>query len=148
MQINAKPSVYIHAKREFTYFDIYSSLLQFQIKLIVFKIINHDKLLLNLYVSFQKSQTDMVLSKQKTMSKSILLILSYVDFCQNESRFMPPSIFHLNRILMLMTKINIKQYLFHTWKIRAEGYSTLFHLCSSVLNVKFEMFDTDFHHQN
>ena len=38
---------------------------------------------------------------------------------------MPLSIFHLNRILMLMIKINIKQFLFHMWKIRAEGYSTL-----------------------
>ena len=38
---------------------------------------------------------------------------------------MPLSIFHLNRILILMIKINIKQFLFHMWKIRAEGYSTL-----------------------
>ena len=38
---------------------------------------------------------------------------------------MPVYIFHLNRILMLMTKNDLKQLLFHMWKIRAEGYSTL-----------------------
>ena len=38
---------------------------------------------------------------------------------------MPLSIFHLNRILMLMIKINVKQFSFQKWKIRAEGYSTL-----------------------
>ena len=39
--------------------------------------------------------------------------------------FMPLSIFHLNRILMLMIKINIKQFLLHMWKIKSRG---LFHL--------------------
>ena len=38
---------------------------------------------------------------------------------------MPLNIFHLNQILMLMIKINFKKFLFHMWKIRAEGYSTL-----------------------
>ena len=34
------------------------------------------------------------------------------------------SIFHLNRILMLMIKIDIKHFFIHLWKIRADGYST------------------------
>ena len=55
----------------------------------------------------------------------LIMIRHNVNFRKNEPRFMPLSIFHLNCILMLMEKINIKQFLFHMWKIRAEGYSTL-----------------------
>ena len=33
-----------------------------------------------------------------------------VDFCKNESRFMPLIIVHLNCILLLMMKMNKKQF--------------------------------------
>ena len=49
----------------------------------------------------------------------------YVDFCKSEPRFRPLSNLHLNRIQMLTIKINIKEFLFHVWIIRAEGYFTL-----------------------
>ena len=52
------------------------------------------------------------------------MIKHNVDFCENEPRFMPLSIFHLNGILMLMIKINIKQFLFTHVKLRVEGYYT------------------------
>ena len=48
-----------------------------------------------------------------------------VVFSNNESRFIPLSIFHFYRILMLMIRVSIKQFLFHLRKIRAAGYSTL-----------------------
>ena len=35
-----------------------------------------------------------------------------VDFCKNEPRIMHLSIFRLNRILMLLIKNNLKQFLF------------------------------------
>ena len=50
-----------------------------------------------------------------------IMIRHNVDFCKNEPRFMPLIIFHLNCILLLMMKMNKKQFLFHSWKIRAEG---------------------------
>ena len=40
---------------------------------------------------------------------------------------MPLIIFHLNCILLLMMKMNRKQFLFHSGKIRAEGRSPLIH---------------------
>ena len=54
-----------------------------------------------------------------------IMIRHNVDFCKNEPRFMPLIIFHLNCILLLMMKMNKKQFLFHSWKIRAEGRSPL-----------------------
>ena len=50
-----------------------------------------------------------------------IVIRHNVDFCKNEHRFMPLIIFHLNCILLLMMKMNKKQFLFHSWNIRAEG---------------------------
>ena len=40
---------------------------------------------------------------------------------KKEPHFMPLLIFHLNCILLLMMKMNKKQFLFHSWKIRTEG---------------------------
>ena len=54
-----------------------------------------------------------------------IMIRHNVDFCKNEPRFMLLIIFHLNCILLLMMKMNKKQFLFHSWKIRAEGRSPL-----------------------
>ena len=54
-----------------------------------------------------------------------IMIRHNVDFCKNEPRFMPLIIFHLICILLLMMKMNKKQFLFHSWKIRAEGRSPL-----------------------
>ena len=54
-----------------------------------------------------------------------IMIRHNVDFCKNEPRFMPLKTFHLNCILLLMMKMNKKQFLFHSWKIRAEGRSPL-----------------------
>ena len=71
------------------------------------------------------------------------MIRHNVDFFKNEPRFMPLNIFHLNSILMLMIKINIKEFLFHKWKIRAEGYSSLNILlsyspsCHGIINFSF-----------
>ena len=45
-----------------------------------------------------------------------IMIRNNVDFCKNEPRFMPVIIFHLNCILLLIMKMNKKQFLF-----RAEG---------------------------
>ena len=50
-----------------------------------------------------------------------IMIRHNVDFCKNEPLFIPLIIFHLNCILLLMMKMNKKQFLFHSWKIRAEG---------------------------
>ena len=50
-----------------------------------------------------------------------IMIRHTVDFCKNEPRFMSLIIFHSNCILLLMMKMNKKQFLFHSWKIRAEG---------------------------
>ena len=50
-----------------------------------------------------------------------IMIRHNVDFCKNEPRFMPLIIFHWNCILLLMMEMNKKQFLFHSWKIRAEG---------------------------
>ena len=50
-----------------------------------------------------------------------IMIRHNVDFCKNESRFMPLIIFHLNCILLLIMKMNKKPFLFHSWEIRAEG---------------------------
>ena len=38
---------------------------------------------------------------------------------------MPLTTYHLNLILFLITNINIKQFLFHSWKISAEGQSPI-----------------------
>ena len=54
-----------------------------------------------------------------------IMIRHNVDFCKNEPRFMPVINFHLNCILLLMMKMNKKQFLFQSWKIRAEGQSPL-----------------------
>ena len=54
-----------------------------------------------------------------------IMIRHSIDFCKNKPRFMPLIIFHLNCILLLMMKMNIKQFLFHSWKIRAEGWTSL-----------------------
>ena len=54
-----------------------------------------------------------------------IMIRHNVDFCKNQPRFMPLIIFHLNCILLLIMKMNKKQFLFHSWKIRAEGRSPL-----------------------
>ena len=46
------------------------------------------------------------------------------DFCKNETRFMP----HLNLILLLMINMTVtinSLELFHMWKIREEGHSSL-----------------------
>ena len=53
------------------------------------------------------------------------MIRHYVDFCKNEPRFMPLISFHVNCILLLMMKMNKKQFLFHFLKIKAEGRSPL-----------------------
>ena len=50
-----------------------------------------------------------------------IMIIHNVDFCKNKTRFMPLIIFHFNCILLLMMKINKKQFLFHSWKISVEG---------------------------
>ena len=42
-----------------------------------------------------------------------IMIKHIVDFCKNEPRFMPQIIFHLNCIVLLMMKINKKQFIFH-----------------------------------
>ena len=61
-----------------------------------------------------------------TVSRFLHIMIRYnVDFCKNASRFMPLIILHLNCILLLMMKMNKKQFLFHSWKIRAEGRSPL-----------------------
>ena len=52
-------------------------------------------------------------------------VKTYVNFCKNEPRFMPLTIFHLNRILLLMMKIIIKQFSLQSWKIRAECWNPL-----------------------
>ena len=54
-----------------------------------------------------------------------IMIRHNVDFCKNEPRFMPLIIFHWNCILLLMMEMNKKQFLFHSWKIRAEGWIPL-----------------------
>ena len=54
-----------------------------------------------------------------------IMIRHNVDICKNEPRFKTLIIFHLNCILLLMMKMNKKQFLFHSWKIRAEGRSPL-----------------------
>ena len=46
-----------------------------------------------------------------------IMIRHNVDFCKNEPRFMPLIIFHLNCIILLMMKMNKKQFLFHSWKV-------------------------------
>ena len=51
-----------------------------------------------------------------------------VDFCKNDPHFMPQIIFHLNCILLLMMRINKKQFLFHSSQIRAEGRNPLSNL--------------------
>ena len=43
-----------------------------------------------------------------------------VESCENELRFRPLTIFHLNPIHLLMVKMTRKQFLFHLGKIRAE----------------------------
>ena len=39
-----------------------------------------------------------------------IMITRYVDFCKNELRFLPLTIFQLNSILLLMMKITRKQF--------------------------------------
>ena len=65
-----------------------------------------------------------------------IMIRHNVDFCKNEPRFMPLIIFHLNCILLLMMKMNKKQFLFHSWKIRAEGRSPLIR----IVTIKYLMY--------
>ena len=61
-----------------------------------------------------------------TVSSFLHIVIRHnVDFCKNEPRFVPLIIVHLNCILLLMMKMNKKQFLFHSWKIRAEGRSPL-----------------------
>ena len=45
-----------------------------------------------------------------------IMITHNIDFCKTK-----PPFSHLNRILLLMMKMDTKQFLFHLCKIRAEG---------------------------
>ena len=65
-----------------------------------------------------------------------IMIRHNVDFCKNEPLFIPLIIFHLNCILLLMMKMNKKQFLFHSWKIRAEGRIPLSYMETKLIDKK------------
>ena len=56
---------------------------------------------------------------------SIFIMIRHNVEKKNKACFMHLSIFHLNQILKMLIKIDIKQFLFHMWKIIAEVYSIL-----------------------
>ena len=61
-----------------------------------------------------------------TVSRFLHIMISHnIEFCKNEPRYTPLTIFHLNCILLLVMKMNRKQFLFYSWKIRAEGRISL-----------------------
>ena len=65
---------------------------------------------------------DKIVQFLSTVSSFLYIMIRHkIDFCNNEPRFMPLIICHLNCIILLMLKINSKQFLFYSWKIRSEG---------------------------
>ena len=73
-----------------------------------------------IWISFDKKSKFLsllyIFNFKKCVIRKIVQFVSTVS-----SFFFLIIIFHLNSIILLLLKMNKKQFLFHSWKIRAEG---------------------------
>ena len=87
--------------------------------------VNFEAYWIFLILLWDKTNCAIFIYSVKFSSYNVKTYNLYVNFCKNELRFMPLIIFHLNCILLLMMKMNIKQFSLQSWKIRVEGRNPL-----------------------